>query len=125
MKTPNKIRVLIVDDHFATRLGLSLPINYEPDMTVVAEAGTSARALELYRLHQPDVVTMDYQLPDKTSVEPLEAIRTEFPEACVLMLTIFDGEEDIYRAVTAGAKGCLTKSAECDDVLRGIVHLGD
>lgn len=126
MKPPNKIRVLIVDDHFATRLGLSLPINNEPDMTVVAEAGTGARALELYRQHQPDVVTMDYQLPDKTGVETLEAIRAEFPEARVLMLTIFDGEEDIYRAVTAGAKGYLTKSAECDDVLRAIrrIHAG-
>lgn len=126
MKKPNKIRVLIVDDHFATRLGLSLPINNEPDMMVVAEAGTSARAVELYRQHQPDVVTMDYQLPDKTGVETLEAIRAEFPEACVLMLTIFDGEEDIYRAVTAGAKGYLTKSAECEDVLRAIrrIHAG-
>ncbi len=126
MKKTNKIRVLIVDDHFATRLGLSLPINNEPDMMVVAEAGTSARAVELYRQHQPDVVTMDYQLPDKTGVETLELIRAEFPEARVLMLTIFDGEEDIYRAITAGAKGYLTKSAECEDVLRAIrrIHAG-
>ncbi|MEQ1748629.1 MAG: response regulator transcription factor [Prosthecobacter sp.] len=118
--TVSKIRVLIVDDHFATRLGLAVPINHEPDMTVVAEAGTSSRAVEMYRQHRPDVVIMDYHLPDKSGVETLEMIRAEFPEARILMLTIFDGEEDIYRAVTAGAKGYLTKSSECEDVLRAI-----
>lgn len=120
MKKTSPIRVMIVDDHFATRLGLSVPINNEPDMTVVTEASTSARAVELYREHKPDVVTLDYQLPDKNGVETLESIRAEFPDAKVLMLTVFDGEEDIYRAVTAGAKGYLTKSAECEDVLRAI-----
>lgn len=114
------IRVLIVDDHFATRLGLATPINSEEDMTVVAEAGTGARAIDLYREHRPDVVLMDYSLPDQSGVETLEAIRGEFPEARVLMFTILDGEEDIYRAVTAGARGYLTKSAECEDMLRAI-----
>jgi DNA-binding NarL/FixJ family response regulator len=120
MKKTTPIRVLIVDDHFATRLGLAVPINNEPDMTVVAEAGTSAKAVELYREHKPDVVIMDYHLPDQSGVETLEIIRGEFPEMRALMLTIFDGEEDIYRAVTAGAKGYLTKSSECEDVLRAI-----
>lgn len=120
MSTPATIRVLVVDDHFATRLGLALPINSEPDMQVVAEAGTSAAAIEMYRLHQPDVVLMDYHLPDKSGVETIETIRTEFPAARVLMLTIFDGEEDIYRAVSAGARGYLTKSAECAEVLMAI-----
>jgi two-component system NarL family response regulator len=120
MKKSTAIRILIVDDHFATRLGLAVPINNEPDMTVVAEAGTSAKAVELYRQHQPDVVIMDYHLPDKSGVETLESIRAEFPDVRVLMLTIFDGEEDIYRAVNAGAKGYLTKSSECEDVLLAI-----
>ena len=120
MSTPNPIRVLVVDDHFATRLGLALPINSEPDMTVVAEAGTSASALDQYRQHRPDVVLMDYHLPDKSGVETIEAVRVEFPQARVLMLTIFDGEEDIYRAVSAGAKGYLTKSSECEEVLKAI-----
>ena len=120
MKKSTSIRILIVDDHFATRLGLAVPINNEPDMTVVAEAGTSAKAVELYRQHQPDVVIMDYHLPDKSGVETLESIRAEFPDVRVLMLTIFDGEEDIYRAVNAGAKGYLTKSSECEDVLLAI-----
>ncbi|MCX6853971.1 MAG: response regulator transcription factor, partial [Verrucomicrobia bacterium] len=76
--------------------------------------------VELYRQHQPDVVIMDYHLPDQSGVETLELIRAEFPEARVLMLTIYDGEEDIYRAVSAGAKGYLTKSSECEAVLRAI-----
>lgn len=122
MSTTKKsaIRVMIVDDHFATRLGLSLPVNREPDMTVVAEAGTSAKAIELFRQHRPDVVLMDYHLPDQSGVETLKAIRAEHPDARVLILTIFDGEEDIYRAVTAGARGYLTKSCECEEVLQAI-----
>lgn len=120
MSAAAPIRVLIVDDHFATRLGLATPIQGEPDMTVVAEAGTGARAVELFREHQPDVVLMDYRLPDQSGVTTLEAIRGEFPAARVLMLSMFDGEEDIYRAVRAGAKGYLTKAAECEEVLRAI-----
>ncbi len=114
------IRVLVVDDHFATRLGLSMPINNEKGMKVIAEAGTSARAIQLYREHRPDVVLMDYHLPDQSGVETLKAIRAEFPEARVIILTIFDGEEDIFRAVTAGAKAYLTKSCECEEMLDAV-----
>ena len=114
------IRVIVVDDHFATRLGLSMPINNEPGMKVVGEASTSAKAVELYRQHQPDVVLMDYHLPDRSGVETLRSIRSEFPDARILMLTIFDGEEDIYRAVSAGARGYLTKSCECEEMLEAI-----
>lgn len=112
--------ILIVDDHFATRLGLSLPINGEKDMKVVAEAGTGAKAIELYRQHRPDVVLMDYHLPDQTGVETLAQLRAEFPDIRCIVLTIFDGEEDIYRALTAGARAYLTKSSECEEVLRAI-----
>jgi len=112
--------ILIVDDHFATRLGLSLPINGEKDMKVVAEAGTGAKAIEMYRQHRPDVVLMDYHLPDQTGVETLAQLKAEFPDIRCIVLTIFDGEEDIYRAVTAGARAYLTKSSECDEVLRAI-----
>ncbi len=120
MKSSSSIRVLIVDDHFATRLGLTLPINSEPDMTVVAEASTGAKAIELYRDLRPDVLLLDYRLPDQTGVDVLEAIRREFPAARVVILTMFDGEEDIHRAVEAGAKGYVTKSAECEDVLTAV-----
>ena len=114
------IRILLVDDHFTARLGLSVPINGEPDMEVIAEAENAAEALKLYRKHQPDVVIMDYKLPDRSGVEALESIRVEFPAARVLMLTVFDGEEDIYRAVIGGASGYLTKSAGRNEVLRAI-----
>ena len=114
------IRILLVDDHFTARLGLSVPINGEPDMEVIAEAENAAEALKLYRKHQPDVVIMDYKLPDRSGVEALESIRMEFPGARVLMLTVFDGEEDIYRAVISGAAGYLTKSAGRNEILRAI-----
>ena len=114
------INILIVDDHFATRLGLSVPINNEKDMRVVAEAGTGAKAIELFRQHKPDVVLMDYHLPDQTGVETLSLLRAEFPKVKCILLTIYDGEEDIYRAVVAGAKAYLTKSSECDEVLKAI-----
>lgn len=117
---PKKTRVLIVDDHFATRLGLSVPINAEKDMTVIAEAGTGGKAVALYREHRPDVVLMDYDLPDQNGVQTLSIIRNEFPEARILMLTILEGEEDIWRAVSAGARGYLTKSSECEQVLAAI-----
>jgi DNA-binding NarL/FixJ family response regulator len=120
MSTPNTIRVIVVDDHFATRLGLSMPINSEPGMKVIGEASTGAKAIELYREHRPDVMLMDYHLPDQSGVETLKAIRAEFPKARVLILTIFDGEEDIYRAVSAGARGYLTKSCECEEMLKAI-----
>lgn len=120
MSTAKKIRVLIVDDHFATRLGLSVPINAEKDMTVIAEAGTGGKAVAQFREHRPDVVLMDYDLPDQNGVQTLSIIRNEFPEARVLMLTILEGEEDIYRAVSAGARGYLTKSSECEQVLAAI-----
>ena len=114
------IRILIVDDHFATRLGLTVPINAEPDMTVVAEAGTGTKAIEMYGVHKPDVVILDYHLPDQNGVETLAAIRKEHPDAAAIMLTIFDGEEDIYRAVSAGARSYLPKACECEEVLKAI-----
>ena len=114
------IRILLVDDHFTARLGLSVPINGEPDMEVIAEAENAAEALKLYRKHEPDVVIMDYKLPDRSGVDALESIRMEFPGARVLMLTVFDGEEDIYRAVISGAAGYLTKSAGRNEILRAI-----
>ena len=114
------IRVLTVDDHFTARLGLSVPINGEPDMQVIAEASTGREAVELYRKHQPDLVIMDYRLPDLSGVEALQAIHAEFPAVRAIMLTVYEGEEDIYRAISAGAQGYLTKSAERSELLRAL-----
>jgi DNA-binding NarL/FixJ family response regulator len=114
------IRVLTVDDHFTARLGHSVPINGEPDMQVIAEASTGHEAVELYRKHQPDLVIMDYRLPDLSGVEALQAIHDEFPAVRAIMLTVYEGEEDIYRAITAGAQGYLTKSAERSELLKAL-----
>jgi DNA-binding NarL/FixJ family response regulator len=114
------IRVLIVDDHFTARIGLSVPINGETDMKVIAEASTGMEAITLYRKHQPDIVIMDYRLPDMPGVEALESIRADFPTVRALMLTVYDGEEDIYRAINAGAQGYLTKSAERIELLNAL-----
>jgi DNA-binding NarL/FixJ family response regulator len=121
-----KISVLIVDDHFMARMGLSVPINGEADMTVVAEARNAAQAFTLYRKHRPDVVTMDYMMPDQSGVEATRTILAAFPEAQIIMLSGRDGEEDIHRAVEAGVRGYLTKAAERDEVIAAIrtVHHG-
>ncbi len=121
-----KIRILIVDDHSMARVGLAVPINNQQDMTVVAEAGTAREAISLYREHQPDVVTMDYRLVRHTGVQATTAIRAEFPEARILFLSVYESEEDIFRAATAGASGYLLKSVDGDILLDAIrrIHTG-
>ena len=90
---PRLTRIMLVDDHFMARIGLALPINQQADMQVIAEACNGQEALELYRQHLPDVVIMDYALPDKNGPEIVTAIRTEFPGARVLLLSAHEGEE--------------------------------
>jgi two-component system NarL family response regulator len=121
------IRILIVDDHFMARLGLTVPINGEPDMCVVAEAEDATEALIQFRKHKPDVVTMDYRLPGKSGAEAVISIRGEFPAARIIMLSAYEGEEDVLRAAQAGVSGYLTKSASRADVLAAIrrVHAGE
>ncbi len=124
---PDRIRVLIVDDHFMARLGLAVPINGEPDMEVVAEAEDATQALLLFRQHQPDVVTMDYRLPGtKSGADAVREIVSEFPTARIIMLSAYDGEEDAWRAEQAGVHGYLTKDATRADLLTAIrrVHGG-
>ena len=115
-----KTRILIVDDHFTARVGLRVPLDAEPDLEVVAEAQNAAEAFTLFAQHRPDVVILDYKLPDLSGVQALEKLRLDFPDARVLMLTVFDGEEDIHRAILAGATGYLTKSAGLRDLLGAV-----
>jgi DNA-binding NarL/FixJ family response regulator len=121
-----RIRLLIVDDHFVVRLGLASALNLEPDMEVVAEAKTGAEAVELFARHRPDVVIMDYQLPGMNGAEATAAIRSRFPDARVVVLSVYKGEEDVHRAVQAGASGYLPKSGEPDELLAAIraLHAG-
>src|ERR1700704_2416433 len=105
MKNSKPIRILVVDDHFMVRMGLSASLNVEPDMEVVAEAANGETALAAYRQHQPSLVIMDVRLPGSGGVEATAAIVQEFPEARVLMLSTHSGEEEVFRSLQAGARG--------------------
>jgi DNA-binding NarL/FixJ family response regulator len=120
------IQIMVVDDHHIVRQGLVALIGTIPDMKVVAEAADGVQAVELYRKNHPDVTLMDLRLPNKNGVDAITEIRREFPAARVIVLTTFDGDEDIYRALQAGAKGYLLKGMNADELTEAIrvVHAG-
>ena len=111
MKKNTKLRIVVADDHFVVRIGLVALVSTEPDMQVVAEAADGVQAVELFARLKPDLVLMDLRMPLKDGVEATTEIRREHPDARVLMLTTFDGDEDIHRALEAGARGYVLKSA--------------
>ena len=113
-------RILIVDDHAMVRLALAEAIERQDDLQLVGEAENGAKALELHRTLRPDVVTMDYRLPDRDGEEVIAAIKSEFPAARILLLSIFETEECVYRATQAGALGYVSKAAEIDEMIAGI-----
>jgi DNA-binding NarL/FixJ family response regulator len=124
MNTP--IRIFSVDDHPLLREGIAALVNSQPDKVVVGEAATGAEALPLFKQLQPDVTLLDLRLPDTSGIDILIAIRTEFPEARIVMLTTFEGDVEIHRALQAGARGYLLKNmppSELLDVIRQ-VHAG-
>jgi DNA-binding NarL/FixJ family response regulator len=125
-KSTKPIRILVVDDHFMVRMGLTASLNAEPDMEVVAEVGSGEAALEAYNLHRPNLVIMDVRLPGMDGAAATAALLRDFPDACVLMLSTHSGEEEIYRAMQAGARGYVLKSVLREDLLRAIrdVHAG-
>jgi two-component system NarL family response regulator len=120
------IRILVADDHFVVRMGLRALIDAEPDMEVVDEAGTGRQAVELFRKHRPDVTLMDLRMPVMNGLEAIQAIREGSPEARVIVLTTYDGDEDIYRALNAGARAYLLKEMDREELLQVIraVHAG-
>jgi len=126
MSPENKIRIVIADDHPVVRRGLALMITHEPDMEVVAEAANGQEAVEMYRSHRPEVTLMDLRMPELNGVEAINAIRGEFPVARIVLLTTYDGDEDIYRGLRAGAQAYLLKDAPCDEILETLraVHAG-
>jgi DNA-binding NarL/FixJ family response regulator len=126
MKNSKPIRILVVDDHFMVRMGLSASLNVEPDMEVIAEAGNGEAALEAYREHRPTLVMMDLRLPGMSGTECTAAMIREFPDAAILMLSTHSGEEEIYRAMQAGARGYIVKSIVREELLRAVreVHAG-
>ena len=120
------IRVFSVDDHPLLREGIAALVNNQPDMVLAAEASNGAEAIQQFRQHSPDVTLLDLRLPDMSGIDILIAIRSEFPEARVIMLTTFEGDVEIQRALQAGARGYLLKNmppSELLDVIRQ-VHAG-
>jgi DNA-binding NarL/FixJ family response regulator len=120
------IRILVAEDHLVARVGVTAIVNMQPDMTVVAEAANGQQAVELYRRHLPDVALLDLRMPVLGGTEAAAAIRAEFPQAKMIALTTYGGDEDIRRALAAGMQAYLTKDVLHDELLNAIraVHAG-
>lgn len=114
------IRVLCVDDHSLVRKGIASILANEQDMQLVAECATGRDAVEAYRTHHPDVTLMDLRMPEVDGVSAIRQIRAEFPDARIIALTSYDGDQDIYAALDAGVKGYLLKEMVHTEVLRAI-----
>ena len=126
MSEASRIRVFSVDDHALLREGIAAIVTNEPDMILVAQASTGQEAVRQFQTHQPDVTLMDLRLPDMSGIDALIAIRTEAPDARVIILTTFEGDVEMQRALAAGARGYLLKSMPPKDLVAAIrqVHAG-
>ncbi len=114
------LRLMLVDDHYLVRVGLSGVLALEPDLAVCCEAATGEQAVGLYRSARPDVTLMDLRLPGMGGCETTAAIRREFPDARVIVLSTYSTDEEIHRALEAGAMGYLLKSVEREELVRAI-----
>jgi DNA-binding NarL/FixJ family response regulator len=122
----DSIRILAADDHALLRKGIAMILANEPDMALIAEASNGREAVEKYRTHQPDITLMDLQMPDMSGLDAMIAIRAEFPEARIIILTTFAGDVQILRAMKVGARGYLLKTLldkELTETIRA-VHAG-
>ena len=118
MSEQTPIRILVVDDHFVVRMGVSTLINAQEDMTVIGEAANGKQGVELFRTTRPDVTIMDLRMPEMNGVDAISAIRNEYPDARIIVLSTYDGDEDIYRAFQAGARAYLLK-----DMHLSLIHI--
>lgn len=117
---PDRLRIMLVDDHYLVRVGLSSVIALEADMTVCAEASTGEQALSLFRTERPDVTLMDLRLPGMTGSEATQAIRAEFPEARIIVLSTYSTDEEVYAALRSGAMAYLLKSVQREELVEAI-----
>lgn len=113
-------RILIADDHAVVREGLASLIGRRPNLVVVGQASNGHEALKMFRVHQPDITLMDLRMPECDGITSIQAIRREFPNARIIVLTTYEGDEDIYRALHAGAKGYLLKDAGRETLMEAI-----
>jgi two-component system NarL family response regulator len=116
----DKLKLMLVDDHYLVRMGLASIMALEPDVEVCAEAASGQEARALYRTHRPDVTLMDLRLPDISGTETLQAIRSEFPDARIVIISTYVCDEEIYGALQAGAMAYLVKSVQRDELMRAI-----
>jgi len=126
MTAQARIRILSVDDHPVLRDGIAAIINFQSDLDLVSQAASGAEAIRQYRQYQPDVTLMDLRLPDMSGIDAIIAIRREFPDARIIILTTFEGDIEIQRAVEAGARGYLLKNMPPKELVQAIrrVHAG-
>ena len=124
--TNSKIKVMLADDHPVVCHPLATMIDSQPDMTVVAQASNGREAVELFLQHLPDVSLMDLRMPELSGLDAIRAIRAKHPDACFIVLTTYQGDEDIHRALAAGAQGYLLKGMPHGELLDAIrrVHAG-
>jgi two-component system NarL family response regulator len=126
MNESERIRVMIVEDHFVVRVGLAAIINSQPDMVTVAEAGNGRQAVELFEKQQPDITLMDLRIPGLNGVEAIAAIIEKYPRARIIVLSTYSGDEDIFRALQAGARAYFLKDIKGQELVNAIraVHAG-
>jgi DNA-binding NarL/FixJ family response regulator len=120
MSGAQPIRILIAEDHLIARVGVKTIINMQPDMSVIGEASNGSQAVELYRKYHPDITLMDMRMPGMSGLEAIIAIRSEFPQARIIALSTYGGDEDIRRALQAGVRAYLTKDVLHDELIRAI-----
>ena len=120
MLKSEKIRIMIADDHSVVRFGIAAIVSTRPDMTVVAQASNGAEAVELFRKHQPDITLLDLRMPKLGGAEVMRILRNENPKARFIVLTTYQGEEDIYRALIAGASAYLLKGMSHNELLKAL-----
>lgn len=121
----DRLRLMLVDDHYLVRLGLTSVIALEPDMMVCAEAATGRHAIELFRSQRPDVTLMDLRLPDLSGTDATRAIRAEYPDARIIALSTFAGDEEIHMALRAGALAYLVKTVQPEELVDTIRKVAD